>query len=137
SRFNIKTIDSFCAVLARQMPLLTLFGAQAQVQDDVGLLYREAVRELFAMLESSHTAAEDLAALLLHFDNDWERLQALLEAMLARREQWREYVGVHRAPEESEALLNATVNALIGGELTELSTLLHPCQHDLLELLRY
>ena len=38
ARFNIKTIDSFCAGLTRQMPVLSQFGGQAKVQDDATLL---------------------------------------------------------------------------------------------------
>ena len=46
SRFNIKTIDSFCAGLTRQMPVLSQFGGQADVVGDASQLYCEAVVEL-------------------------------------------------------------------------------------------
>ncbi|MFN2169752.1 MAG: DNA helicase UvrD, partial [Anaerolineae bacterium] len=57
--------------------------------------------------------------------------------MLARREQWRPYVGLHREPEESEAYLVATVSALVEGELAGLSAHLAPYRDALLELWQY
>lgn len=137
SRFNIKTIDSFCAGLIRQMPVLSQFGGQANVKNDVTPLYVEAVQELYKLLEVDHPVGADLAALLLHFDNNWERLQTLLVSMLARREQWRGYVGVHHAPEEAEAYLVATVDAMISDELEELAPLVAPFKVELLEMLQF
>jgi ATP-dependent helicase/nuclease subunit A len=137
SRFNIRTIDSFCASLARQMPVLSQIGGRADAEDDVTPLYAEAVRELYALLEESHPVAADLAALLLHFDNDWDRLQELLSAMLACREQWRGYVGIHYAPGESESYLVATVEALVRDALLETTRQLAPYAAQLLELLEY
>jgi len=137
SRLNIKTIDSFCGGLTRQMPVLSEFGGQARLLDDAGDLYAEAVVALFRQVDDKHPVAADLAALMLHFDNNWERLQGLLAAMLARRDQWRSYVGVHHAPEESEAYLTETLESLVRGELVTLAGRLAPYQAELLELLRY
>lgn len=137
SRFNIRTIDSFCASLSRQMPVLSQIGGRADAEDDVAPLYAEAVRELYALLDESHPVAADLAALLQHFDNDWDRLQELLSAMLACREQWRGYVGIHHAPGESEAYLVATVEALVRDALLETTRQLAPYAPQLQELLKY
>jgi ATP-dependent helicase/nuclease subunit A len=137
SRFNIKTIDSFCAGLTRQMPVLSQFGGQAEVVDDAAQLYAEAVLELYKLLELDHPLAADLSALMLHFDNNWERLKTLLVSMLARREQWRNYVGVHHTPEESGAYLVATVQSLVQDELRALAETLGSFQGDLLELLQF
>ena len=87
------------------MPVLSQFGGQARLQDDATPLYAEAVLELYKLVDEDHPVASDVAALMLHFDNNWQRLQELLVSMLARREQWRGYVGVHFTPEESEAYL--------------------------------
>lgn len=137
SRFNIKTIDSFCAGLTRQMPVLSQFGGPIAIRDDVTPLYVEAVQALYTLLEEDHPVAVDLEALLLHFDNNWERLQTLLVSMLARREQWRDYVGLHHAPKEAEAYLVATVGTLISDELRKLSQLLAPYSAQLLEMLQF
>ena len=137
SRLNIKTIDSFCAGLTRQMPILSQLGGQASVQDDGRELYAEAIRALFHKVEEDHPVAADLSALMLHFDNNWERLQDLLVTMLARREQWRGYVGVHHAPEESEDYLVHAVETVVRGQLDELASLLAPYHTELLEALQF
>jgi len=137
SRLNIKTIDSFCGGLTRQMPVLSEFGGQASLLDDASELYARAVAELFRRVDDGDGAAADMKALMLHFDNNWERLQSLLVAMLARRDQWRQYVGVHRAPEESEAYLVATVQDLVRGELETLRERLGPYREELLDLMQY
>ncbi|RLA60446.1 MAG: DNA helicase UvrD [Gammaproteobacteria bacterium] len=137
SRLNIKTIDSFCGGLTRQMPVLSEFGGQANLLDDATELYAEAVVALFGEVDSDHPVAADLVALMLHFDNNWERLQELLVSMLARRDQWRRYVGVHHAPEESEAYLLTTVEALVRGELAGLSRTLLPYAFELLQLQQF
>ncbi len=137
SRFNIKTIDSFCAGLTRQMPVLSQFGGQADVVSDAEEFYREAVIELYKLLDEDHPLVADLEALLLHFDNDWGRLQELLVSMLSRREQWNENIRVHDAPQSSVAYLQQAVESLVQDELTELALLLAPYEASLLEFLQF
>ena len=43
-RLRVTTIDAFCAGLARQMPLLSRFGAQPRLAEDAGRHYDEAAR---------------------------------------------------------------------------------------------
>lgn len=137
TRLNIKTIDSFCLSLTRQMPVLSSFGGQVPPQEDARLLYAEAVEELFALLETRHTVAADLRALLAHYDNDWPRLQKLLIDMLMRRQQWRMYLGVHHAPDESEAYLTRVVEQLVRDELHSLNAELAPYHAELLQLMQF
>lgn len=137
ARLNIKTIDSFCAGLTRQMPVLSQLGGQVGIEDDVESLYLEAVAELFELVDSDHPVAEDLAALMLHFDNDWERLQELLVAMLGRREQWRSYVGVHYEPQRAEQHLVTAVEDVVRGELRTVEQMLAPYAAELLDLSQF
>ncbi len=137
ARFNIRTIDSFCASLTRQMPVLSQFGGQASVQDDVLPLYQEAVQDLFKLLEEHHPVTADLERLLLHFDNNWEQSQTLLVALLTRREQWRGYIGVHHEPKEAENYLIATVADIMSTALDAVFQLMAPYKSQVLELLQY
>ena len=137
NRLNIKTIDSFCAGLTRQMPILSRFGGQAQAVDDASPLYREAVAELYEMVGSSRPEAADIDALLLHFDNNWDRLADLLVTMLGKRDQWHEYMGARRSPAEAEERLRLTVESAVAESLQEISKLLDPWQDELLDLLCY
>jgi len=137
SQFNIKTIDSYCGGLTRQMPVLSEFGGQASPSDYAGDLYADAVQELFSLLDNDGGISEDLRALMLHFDNDWSRLQELLVSMLARREQWSAYLGVHHQPEEAEEYLLHTVKNLVVDALASLHEKLQPFAAVLLELQNY
>ena len=137
SRINIKTIDGYCAALTRQMPILSEFGGQADVVENPVELYNEAVVELFKVIETESELADDLAALMLHFDNNWVRLQELLVSMLARRDQWRSYIGVHHQAEEAESYLLHTVKGIVVDALTDLFGKLAPYQQDILALQTY
>ncbi|MFK7978151.1 MAG: UvrD-helicase domain-containing protein, partial [Halioglobus sp.] len=137
SRFNIKTIDSFCAGLTRQMPVLSQLGGQLAIEDDVLPLYEEAVVTLFGEIDGSQPFTQDLEALMLHFDNDWERLKDRLVSMLGSREQWQSYVGVHYDPDESERHLVTTVEGIVSDKLEALEAILSPYETDLLVLENY
>lgn len=137
SRLNIKTIDSFCAGLTRQMPILSRFGGQTQAIDDARPLYQEAVGELFGLLDSDRPEAEDISLLLLHFDNNWDRLGELLVAMLGKRDQWHEYMGARSSPGEAEAQLLNTVETVVEETLGEVASQLDCWQDEILDLLCY
>lgn len=87
-RLRITTLDALCASLARQMPLLSRFGAQPAVTDEADTLYRTAARRTLEMLEQESADAQVLAAALAFMSNDAGRLENLLVAMLERRDQW-------------------------------------------------
>ena len=91
ARLRIQTIDSLCAELTRQMPVLSRFGAQPQTTDEPADLYLEAARAVIALVADEADradAARDVERLLDHLDNDVERAEQLLAAMLARRDHW-------------------------------------------------
>jgi len=137
SQLNIKTIDSFCGSLTRQMPVLSRFGGQSSVTDYAEDLYVEAVQELFALVDDAQGISQDLKSLMIHFDNDWSKLQDLLIAMLGRREQWSTYLGVHHDPDGAEQYLLDTVTSLVDEALGSLSQKLAPYSSELLALQNY
>lgn len=92
-RLAVTTIDALCAGLARQMPLLSRFGAQPGVAEDAAPHYRQAARRTLAMVEDDGADAEVVARALRFLDNDAGRLEALLVAMLGRRDQWLPHLG--------------------------------------------
>jgi ATP-dependent exoDNAse (exonuclease V) beta subunit len=90
-RLRINTIDSFSGLLARQMPLLSRFGAQPVLIEDARSLYLDAANRAIATLdgESSDTPlAAPVRIALQYFDNDVARLSKQLADMLAKRDQW-------------------------------------------------
>lgn len=92
-RLRVSTIDSFCAALTRQMPMLSHLGAPPAVVEDAEVLYREAARELIARLESDEKVSPAIERLLQHLDNDLPKVEGLIAGMLARRDQWMRHLG--------------------------------------------
>ena len=102
ARLRITTIDSFCAGITRQMPILSSFGSQPTVVDDPFPFYRQASQDMLSLLESRSAVAADIATLLDCFDNDWQKLESLLVQMLARRDQWLMHMGIKDDPEGAQ-----------------------------------
>ncbi|MGM0646378.1 MAG: UvrD-helicase domain-containing protein [Thermodesulfobacteriota bacterium] len=91
SRLKIQTIDSLCAQLTRQMPVLSSFGAAPGIRENATELYREAARNTLAELDNSRWT-EPLSILLRHLDGDIKQFEELLLDMLGRRDQWLRHV---------------------------------------------
>jgi len=142
-RLQITTLDALCGRLARQMPFLSRFGAQPTVSPDAQPLYRKAARNTLDMLEDEGSGAEGsapddnspqvlLSRVLAYFDNDARKLQSLLEAMLATRDQWLGHLHGNSGP-SPEALAR-----LVEGELDTIATALPaPLQQAMMATARY
>jgi ATP-dependent helicase/nuclease subunit A len=96
NRLRILTIDSFCQSLTRQMPLLAGLGEKLTPVDNPEYLYRLAIQELLNQLEEQLPWQASLSHLLSHLDNDFQRVENLFIPMLARREQWLDYLLQHQ-----------------------------------------
>lgn len=85
NRLRILTIDALSAMLSAQMPLLSGFGAKPQLCEQPQRYYRQSVVET---LLKPYDQLPAVNTLLLHFENDAEKLTQLLCQLLAKREQW-------------------------------------------------
>ncbi|QOJ23965.1 MAG: UvrD-helicase domain-containing protein [Gammaproteobacteria bacterium] len=132
-RLRIQTIDSLCATLTRQMPVLSTFGAQPETVEDASDFYLQAARATLESIEQDHTMAQDIVRILEHLDNDRARIEALLAGMLARRDHWLRHLHGRAREELESALQNSRYDAL------QFVFRLFPAElHDeLLALLRY
>ena len=116
-RLRIQTIDSLCAGLTRQMPVLSGFGAQPEIVEDASALFAEAARRTLSQLDEGDRWATFVGRVLMHLDNNVELAEPLLADMLARRDQWLRYVAdpdarlIHRETLEA-ALADVTLDAL-------------------------
>ena len=129
SRLRIFTIDSLCAHLARQMPLLSRFGAQPKVTDDASILYAQAAEQTLALLE--HTEHGDVVKTALRYvENNAAQLTGLLVNMLQKRDQWLGYSTTHH--EIDTAQLQDTLNVLITASLNDAANALPPALQQLL-----
>lgn len=132
-RLRIQTIDSLCAALTRQMPMLSKFGAQPETTEDAADFYLEAARATLELVEQDHVIARDVERLLEHLDNDLARIETLLAEMLARRDHWLRHLHGRTREELETSLQNSRRHTL------QLVFQLFPqAMHDeLLKLLRY
>lgn len=103
-RLRISTIDSFCAALARQMPVLSGLGALPEVVENAQDLYREAARALIARLETDEEVSPAVGRLLRHLDNNLPKVEVLVAGMLERRDQWMRHLGSGQHPPDRPAL---------------------------------
>jgi len=106
-RLRIQTIDSFCAALTRQVPVLARFGGQPEIVEDAAPLYREAAKRVFQNLNPYSER------LLRHLDNDVGRAVALVAQMLRDRDRWIRKTGAAPTREELEAALVFERNRLL------------------------
>ncbi|MFZ0932845.1 MAG: UvrD-helicase domain-containing protein, partial [Bryobacteraceae bacterium] len=125
ARLRIRTIDSLCAALTRQMPWVSRMGAPPDVVDAPGELYADAARRTIELLETE-VWNEDVAALLQHLDNDFQTLQGLLAGMLARRDQWLRHIAGSRDPDQARPALEEALRNVIHDGLERARTLVPP-----------
>ncbi len=108
-RLQIQTIDSLCATLVRQMPIVSESGGFGRVIEDAYELYRLAARRMLQRLTEAQDESRSLfSRVALHFDNDIARLESQIADMLAKRDQWQFDVGA------STPGLAADFGALLG-----------------------
>ncbi|MDO8789641.1 MAG: UvrD-helicase domain-containing protein [Sulfuritalea sp.] len=127
-RLRLTTIDALCASLARQMPLLSRFGAQPAVAEEARRHYDEAARRALDHLEGKGEGGDDserehadaVATALAYLDNDVARLAHLLAGMLARREQWREISHL----DHPESAIGEALEEMVGEELARVAGVL-------------
>ncbi len=88
-RLRIRTIDSLCGELARQLPVLSGLGGGQQITVEADLLYRKAATRTMSIVESPDDELRvDIIRVLDRYDNQYDRLVDLLTSMLASRDQW-------------------------------------------------
>ena len=93
SRLRIRTIDSLCGELARQLPILSGLGGGLQVSEEAHTFYRRAaVNTLSAIEKDGDGLQADVARVLRRYDNQYDRLAEMLTGMLGNRDQWLEFL---------------------------------------------
>ncbi|MCD6039914.1 MAG: addA [Gammaproteobacteria bacterium] len=118
NRLRIQTIDSFNIYLTKQLPILSNFGAPPEIIDDPSTLYQAAVQESLRYLEENTAWSTAIAKLLLHIDNDLNKVQMLLINLLKKRDQWLPYLILNTTEPElrkklENHLADITIDALV------------------------
>lgn len=125
-RLRIMTLDALSMNLARQMPLLSRFGSQPALSTECQPLYEYAAQETLSLLDNSDNPSdgETVARVLAYFDNDTNRLQKMLVAMLERRDQWQKYA-FNQANTGLQQEITRVLRGLVTNELKGIATQLH------------
>ncbi len=132
SRLRIYTIDSLCANLARQMPLMSRFGTQPAVTEDAWTYYREAANLALQAMDEP-ILGEPVRLVLRYMDNDQYKLETLLVSMLAKREQW-----LHLSQSSDPMSGQSALTYLIESELAQvLAVMPARLQQALMPIARY
>lgn len=122
-RLRVRTIDSLCSDLARQLPILSGLGGGHQVSEDAEPLYLQAATRAMAAIESEgddqHT---DVARILDRYDNQYDRLVTLLTDMLGKRDQWQKQLyQLWQADGFDRRRLEDTLRDLVEHELADIT----------------
>ncbi|OGT58441.1 MAG: hypothetical protein A3F14_01450 [Gammaproteobacteria bacterium RIFCSPHIGHO2_12_FULL_43_28] len=123
NQLRILTIDAFCAFLTKQLPLLSQFGSQPEVSQNSEALYREAVMDVLSHIESETEWSLAIEYMLLHLDNDLNKLSDLLVNLLAKRDQWIHYIQFDTKANQIRNQLEKQLQLIISDRLKTLSGL--------------
>jgi ATP-dependent helicase/nuclease subunit A len=123
NQLRIQTIDSLCSHLTKQLPLLSHFGSQPDIADHPAILYREAVQEVLSHIEGNYEWTQAIAILLLHLDNDLNKLHDLLINLLAKRDQWLSYIHLNSSDAEIKKQLENQLALVVSDSLSSIQTL--------------
>src|SRR3990167_697050 len=138
SRLRLQTIDSFNMSITRQLPIVSHFGASPEITDNPYSLYRQAVQDFLTHLEEDHTWSNAIGTVLLHVDNDLNKVENLFINLLAKRDQWLRYIILNSNDPLLRQTLEQNLQTIAIDSLKNLH-LLFPKQHinELLYLLRF
>ncbi len=146
-RLQVRTVDSFCDSIARQMPILAQFSVGAKVSEDCDAIYQQAAQRTLRLLaHPTNTIASSVEILLRHLDNNLQRAELLLIEMLKRRDQWLPLLGrcdqydaaeLTRFREELEASLRHAVCTELAGIRKSVQAALGGTREEFISMARY
>jgi ATP-dependent helicase/nuclease subunit A len=114
SILQIQTIDSLCAMLTRQMPLLSDFGGSPRVEEHAEELYRIAARKTLAMLAGGDPDQRRIFRnVVSHFESDLSSLEKQMVQMLGKRDQWLELIAGQNENELRDRIDNTLRDCLM------------------------
>ncbi len=124
NQLRIQTIDAFCASLVKQFPLQTKIGPKTEITDMPLALYEEAVQEVLDDLEKDTAWSADIEQLLLHLDNDINKLKLLMVKLLEKRDQWLPYLYFETTESAIKEKLEQYLSHLVNDHLQALNALI-------------
>jgi len=116
-RLKIQTIDSFCASLVKQTPLLSGMGSLLEIEENVGDLYRETAHHILKRVEEDSPIGLAVRAILKRLDNSKSRFLDRIVQLINKRDQWMisffENADEYRSREDQERILSELVESIL------------------------
>ena len=85
SRLKVMTIDKFCHNVVSQIPVLSKMGSKPTITDTPEKFYEESVKQTL----QAKDGIEDIKVVFTHYDNEYEKINRRLVAMMSIRDQWK------------------------------------------------
>jgi ATP-dependent exoDNAse (exonuclease V) beta subunit len=120
-RLRIQTLDALNQRLAASLPVAARLGGSIETTDDAKPLYARAARLALRHAEQDPTLQRLSGLWLERVGNDWQRLEALLAELLARRNHWLRHVSA-QSPQWLRARVEASVEALVRDEVAAIES---------------
>ena len=136
SRLKVMTIDKFCHNVVSQIPILSKMGSKPNITDTPEKFYEESVKQTLQAKDN----IEDIKIVFSHYDNEYEKINRRLVAMMSIRDQWKSrcYALTQKASEQIIEESNAYLDNLIKPIYQKIKDALNQDQlNDLIEILRY
>ena len=83
NQLKILTIDSFCAGLIRQMPIVSWGGGPLDIMENADDLYREASKRMLEKVEKDDQIGDRVRIILKHLDNSKTAFLARINQLLS------------------------------------------------------
>jgi ATP-dependent exoDNAse (exonuclease V) beta subunit len=116
-RLKIQTIDSFCASLVKQTPLLSGMGSLLEIEENAGDLYRETAHQVLERVEEDSSIGLAVRAILKRLDNSKSRFLDRIVQLINKRDQWMisffENADEYHSREDQERILSELVESIL------------------------
>ena len=136
-RLRIQTIDSFCQTIVNDLPILSGFSGGVSPTENPDLLYSLAVDNLFSEVDPGSNIVADLDKILVHFDNDFNKLKNLLIEMIKCRDQWLPYAVNINSKELTDLNINLSLQKWFSEKLNDARSVFISFEHDLVKIINF
>lgn len=103
------TIDKFCHQVVGQIPVLSQMGDKPNITDTPEKFYEECVKKVLQSKES----VNDINTVFTHYDNEYEKINRRLIAMMSTRDQWKNRCNKLTQKQMNKLLLKAMPTLMI------------------------
>ena len=136
SRLKVMTIDKFCHNVVSQIPILNKMGDKPNITDAPEKYYEECVKQTLQAKE----LMEDIKIVFTLYDNEYEKINRRLIAMMSIRDQWKSRCQTITQKENTKIIeeSNDYLDHLIRPIYQKIkASLNHDQQNDLIQVLHY